>query len=108
MLGPPMSIFSIASSSVTPGFSIVLAKGYRLMQTRSMGLMSCAFHGGDVFGVIAQGKQAAVDFGMQGFHPAVHHLGESCDGRHVGDGQTQIAKNLAVPPVEINSTLNSL
>lgn len=30
MVGPPISMFSIASSKVTPGFSMVARKGYRL------------------------------------------------------------------------------
>ena len=35
------------------------------------------FHFGDVLGIVAQSENAAVDFRMQSFHPAIHHLGKA-------------------------------
>jgi hypothetical protein len=35
------------------------------------------FHFGDVRRIVAQSENATVDFRMQGFHPAVHHLGKT-------------------------------
>ncbi len=43
MLGPPMSICSMASSSATSSLAMVRSKGYRFTQTRSMGSMPCSF-----------------------------------------------------------------
>ena len=37
MLGPPMSICSMHSATVTPGLAMVASNGYRLTTTRSMG-----------------------------------------------------------------------
>ena len=62
------------------------------MQTRSIGSMSCCFHRGDVFGIVAQREQAAVDFGVQGFDPAVHHLGEAGDVGDIFHGQSRVAE----------------
>ena len=35
------------------------------------------FHFGDVRRIVAQSQNAAVDFRVQGFHPAVHHFGKT-------------------------------
>ena len=42
MHGPPMSMFSIASASVTPGFATVCSNGYRLHTTRSISNKLCS------------------------------------------------------------------
>ena len=79
MLGPPMSMFSIASSNVTPGLAIVCSNGIEVDADEVDRLDAVLLHRGDVLGVVAQGEQAAVDFGMQRLDPAVHHLGEAGD-----------------------------
>ena len=43
MEGPPISIFSMASSRETPSFAIVFSKGYRFTTTISIGLIPSSF-----------------------------------------------------------------
>ena len=42
IVGPPISMFSIASSSVQSGLATVAANGYKFTQTRSMVPISCS------------------------------------------------------------------
>jgi len=51
-------------------------------------------HRGDMLGIVAQGEQPAVDGGVQGLHPPVHHLGEPGEVRDVLHRQTRIAQGL--------------
>ena len=48
-------------------------------------------HGGDVFGQVAPRQNAAVNFGVQGFHPAVEHFGKAGVVGHVDHGEASIA-----------------
>ena len=77
MVGPPMSMFSMASSSLTPRWATVASNGYRFTTTRSMGLMPRSAMACRWAGLLAVGQDAAVDVGMQGLDPAVHDLGEA-------------------------------
>ena len=51
-------------------------------------------HGGQMLGIIAHGQQAAVHLGMQGFHPAVHHLGKAGEIGNVAHRKARIAQGL--------------
>src|SRR5260370_4086643 len=42
-------------------------------------------HGTGMFGVVANRQQSAMDFGMQGLDPTVHHFREASQVRHVAD-----------------------
>ena len=51
-------------------------------------------HRGDVFGVVAQGEQPAVDRGVQRLDPPVHHLGKAGEVGDVLHGKARIAQRL--------------
>jgi hypothetical protein len=51
-------------------------------------------HRGDMFGVIAQRQQAAVNGGVQGLHPPVHHFRKAGQIGHVLHGEARIAQSL--------------
>jgi hypothetical protein len=51
-------------------------------------------HGGGVVLVVADRQQAAMDFGMQGLDPAVHHLGRAGELRHVDHGEAGLGQRL--------------
>ena len=42
IVGPPISMFSIASSNATFGFAIVSRKGYKFTTTKSIGKILCS------------------------------------------------------------------
>src|SRR5258708_31495402 len=42
IVGPPMSMFSISSSAVSPAFAAVASNGYRFTTTRSIGAIPCS------------------------------------------------------------------
>ena len=50
------------------------------------------FHLGDVFGIVSQSKNSAVDFRMKCFYPAIHHLGKAGDLGNVLYGNLIIAQ----------------
>ena len=50
--------------------------------------------GAGVLGVAADGEEAAVDLGVKGLDPAVHHLGEAGEGGDVGDGDAGVPQGL--------------
>jgi hypothetical protein len=88
--GPPMSIFSIASSSVQPGFATVSRKGYRLTTTRSMVGMSWLWSASSAAGRGARGHRHA-PWGA-GFHAPVEHLGETGTRGNLRDRQAGFGK----------------
>src|SRR5207237_9495371 len=51
-------------------------------------------HRGDMVGVIADSQYPAVYLGVERLDPAIHHLGKAGDLGHIGDGKTQVAKEL--------------
>ena len=77
MHGPPMSMFSIASASVTPGFATVCSNGYRLHTTRSISGSAVLGERLHVLRLVALREQAGVDRGVQRLHPAVEDFGEA-------------------------------
>ena len=95
-----MSMFSIASSNVTPGLRDRLLERVEVDADEVDRLDAVLLHRGDVLGVVALGEQAAVDLRVQRLDPAVHHLGEAGDLADVGDGQPlRRGGTCAVPPV---------
>ena len=68
MVGPPMSMFSIASSSVQFWFGDGGGEGVEVDAHEVDVADAVFFHLGDVFVQIATTEYAAVDFRMQGFH----------------------------------------
>ena len=57
--------------------------------------MPCCGDGGHVVGAVAAAEDAAVDFGVEGFDPAVHHFGEAGVGGHLADGDAGLLQMLA-------------
>ena len=47
-----------------------------------------------VLGRVATRQQAAVHFGVQGFHTAIKHFGKACDFGHLGHGQALFGQEL--------------
>ena len=76
MLGPPMSMFSTTSSKRGAARHRRF-KRVKIDDDEIDRLDAMLFHLGDVLGIVAQRENAAVDFRMQGFHPAVHHFGKA-------------------------------
>ncbi len=60
----------------------------------SMGWMPCSFDGGDVPGVFAAVKDAAVDLGMKRLDASVEHLGEAGEVGDVFHGDARVAEQL--------------
>ncbi len=58
------------------------------------GLDALLFHGGHVVGIVPDGEHAAVDLGVQGFEPAVHHLRESGVVGDVDDRDAAVSEDL--------------
>ena len=56
--------------------------------------MPCSFSAASVRGQVAPRQQAAVDFRVQGLHPAVEHLRETGVRRHLGDGDAVLFEEL--------------
>ena len=77
MVGPPMSICSMASSVVTPfaghgGLERIEIHHHQLEGEDAV--FGQRLH---VFGIVVAAEDAAVDLRMQGFQPAVHHFREA-------------------------------
>jgi hypothetical protein len=69
-----------------------LLKGVEVDADEVDGLDAMLAHGLDVLGVVAEGEQAAVDFGVQRLEAAVHHFGEAGDLAYIGDDQAVVAE----------------
>ena len=77
IVGPPMSICSIASSSVTPlprdrGLERIEIHHHQLEGEDAV--LGQRLH---VLGIVVPAEDAAVDLGMERLEPAVHHFGEA-------------------------------
>ena len=105
MHGPPMSMFSIASASVTPGFATVCSNGYRLHTTRSISGSACSASVCHVLRLVALGEQAGVDRRVQRLHAAVEDFGEAGQlARCPSPAARRRRGPCVVPPVAISST----
>ena len=85
MVGPPMSMFSMASSSEQSGPGDGRCKRVEVYHHHVDRLD--AVRGHDAVILAAAAQNAAVHLGVQGFDPAVHHFGEAGVVRHFGDVQ---------------------
>ena len=83
MLGPPMSIFSIASSSVTPGARHRLLERIERHDDQVDRRDAVLLERGQVRGHVAAGQDAAVHLRVQRLHAPVEHLGKAGDLGHV-------------------------
>jgi len=98
--GPPMSMFSIASSSVQPGLATVASNGYRLTTSRSMVSMPWACSAAMCSGKSRRASRPPWIFGC-----SVLTRPSSISGKPVWSatsvtGRPASASSLAVPPVE--------
>ena len=82
-----MSMFSMASASLTPRWATVCLERIEVDHHQIDGLDAQLGDGLHVAGPVPVGQDAAVDGRMQGLDPAVHDLGEAGDLRDAGDGQ---------------------
>ena len=82
MLGPPMSMFSIASAIGHTGLGHGGGKWIEVDHDQIDGLDPGLLELGAVFRLVPPGQDAAMDAGMEGLDPAVQDLRES---RHFRD-----------------------
>ena len=54
--------------------------------------------GGEVFGDVAAGEDAAVDSRVERLDPTIEHLRESRDFRHIENADPSLAEELRGPP----------
>ena len=88
MAGPPMSMFSTASSAVTSGRATVASNGYRLTTTRSIGCYAVLRHYA-VVGAAAT-ENSAVYLRMQRLYTAIHHFRRAGMLRHFARGDARL------------------
>ena len=77
MLGPPMSIFSIASSTGQSGFAIVLRKRIEIDHHHVDGIDAGVAELGHLRRRIAPSENPGVKARMQGFHAPIEHFGKA-------------------------------
>ena len=100
--GPPMSMFSIASSNVQPGLRDRRRERIEVHHHQVDGLDAVLGHH-RVVGA-APAEQAAVDLRVQRLDAAVHDLGEAGDAETSVTSMPSSRSSAAVPPVERSST----
>ena len=89
-----MSICSTSSSNGVSGFLAAALERIEIDHDQVDRLDALRGDRGEVVGPMAPGEDAAVDLGMEGLDPAVHHLGKAGHVRHIGDGQAGVGKGL--------------
>ena len=100
MEGPPMSMFSIASSSVTCGFATVASNGYRFTTTRSIRSMPAFAACARCSGLSRRHSRPPWIFGCSVFtRPSIISGKPVCWLTSV-TGSPRSARSRAVPPVE--------
>ena len=92
--GPPMSMFSIASSSVQSGFGHRGLERIEVHHQQVDGRDAVFLQRRHVRRKVAPREQAAVDLRVQGLHPAVEHLREAGVRRHLGDADAFLFEEL--------------
>ena len=103
IVGPPISIFSIASSSVTSGLATVCWKGYKLTTTISIKSMCCSDNCSKCSGLLRSAKIPPCTAGCNVFtRPSI--ISGNCVNSDT-DLTVTLASSKArfVPPVEYNS-----
>ncbi len=98
MVGPPMSIFSMASSRVQSGLGDGGLEGVEVDHHHVDRFDAVLLHGRHVLGVVPQAEQAAMDLGMEGLDPAVQHLGKAGEIGNILDGDPFFPQQLGRPP----------
>ena len=104
MAGPPMSMFSIASSSVTPGLGDGRGERVEVHADEVDGRDAVLLDRRHVLGEIATGEDAAMHLRMQRLDAAVEHFREAGVIADLGDGRPASRSILAVPPVDSSLT----
>ena len=107
MLGPPMSMFSIASSKRDARLLNGLLERVKIDADQVDRVDAMLLHRRDVLGIIAQGQQRAVDAGCSVFTRPSIISGKPVTCATSVTGNPCSRRNLAVPPVLISSTPNS-
>ena len=100
MAGPPISMFSIASSSVQPGLATVASNGYRLTTSKSIVAMPCACNASICSGTSRRASKPPCTLGCK-----VLTRPSSISGKPVWSATSVTGKplsrnSLAVPPVD--------
>ena len=104
MAGPPMSMFSIASSSVQPGLATVASNGYRLTTSRSMVAMPCSFSAAMCSGRSRRANSPPWTLGCRVLTRPSSISGKPVSSATSVTGRPCSASSLAVPPVEMSFT----
>src|SRR5665647_1387312 len=104
MLGPPMSMFSITTSSSTPRRPATSSKGYRLQTTMSMGSMSCAAMVLMCSGTSRRARMPAMSLGCMVLTRPSSISGKPVTSSTSVTGIPESLSSLAVPPVEMTWT----
>ena len=92
--GPPMSICSIASSSVVPGRATVSRNGIEVHDHEVDRLDAVLAHRRHVRREVAAAEEAAVDLRVQRLHAAVEHLGEAGVVAHLRAPEAGVGEQL--------------
>ena len=106
--GPPMSIFSIASSSVQPGFAIVVSKGYRFTTRRSIVGMPCAASAAMCSGTSRRASRPPWMVGCSVFTRPSSISGKPVWSATSVTARPASASSFAVPPVDSSLTPSAL
>ena len=100
MAGPPMSMFSIASSSVQPGLATVASKGYKLTTSRSMVSMPCSAKAAMWAGTSRRASKPPCTRGCKVLTRPSSISGNPVMSATSVTGRPLSASSLAVPPVD--------
>ena len=102
-----MSMFSMASSKVQPGLATVASKGYKLTMSKSMVWMPCSFKAAMCSGTSRRANKPPCTLGCKVFTRPSNISGNSVTWATSVTGRPCSANNLAVPPVDTNSTFSA-
>ena len=102
MAGPPMSMFSIASSKVQPGLATVASNGYKLTTSTSIVSMLCSCNAAICSGTSRRANKPPCTRGCRVLTRPSSISGKPVICATSVTGSPASASNLAVPPVESN------
>src|SRR5450830_369101 len=100
MAGPPMSMFSIASSRVQPGLATVASNGYRFTTSRSMVSMPCSLMAAICSGRSRRASRPPCTLGCRVLTRPSSISGKPVWSATSVTGRPASASSLAVPPVD--------
>src|SRR6218665_1028706 len=107
MAGPPMSMFSIASSSVQPGLATVASNGYRVTARMSIVSMPWAWRAATCSGRSRRASRPPWIFGCSVFTRPSSISGKPVCSATSVTGRPASASSLAVPPVDSRRTFSA-